>query len=77
MFRVTTLPIEEPDKIPKLANQTAADFAKDFFGKPAYLTVSGQVGGLYRPAVGLGLTMTCSLVARLVMGAVVLANPNG
>jgi len=34
MFRVTTL---EPGK--------PADFSKDFFGKPAYLTVSGQLEG--------------------------------
>jgi asparaginyl-tRNA synthetase len=35
MFRVTTL---DP-------TQKAADFSKDFFGKPAYLTVSGQLEG--------------------------------
>lgn len=33
MFRVTTLPVGE------------GDFAKDFFGKQAFLTVSGQLGG--------------------------------
>ena len=34
MFRVTTLEPGKPD-----------DFSKDFFGKPAYLTVSGQLEG--------------------------------
>src|SRR5205807_4944978 len=36
MFKVTTLDLD------KLA-PTGPDFAKDFFGKPAYLTVSGQL----------------------------------
>ncbi|MES2273423.1 MAG: asparagine--tRNA ligase [Chlamydiota bacterium] len=36
MFRVTTLDDLRGDK---------ADFTKDFFGKPAYLTVSGQLEG--------------------------------
>jgi asparaginyl-tRNA synthetase len=38
MFRVTTLDADKP-------HQTAGktDFAHDFFGKPAYLTVSGQL----------------------------------
>ena len=41
MFRVTTLDLE---KAPK--NQEGQiDYAKDFFGKPAYLTVSGQLNG--------------------------------
>ena len=35
MFRVTTLNPLQPN----------ADFSKDFFGKPAYLTVSGQLEG--------------------------------
>ena len=38
LFRVTTL---DPDK-PPLADGKA-DFTKDFFHKPAYLTVSGQL----------------------------------
>ncbi len=37
MFRVTTL---DPT-----ASGAKADFTKDFFGKPAYLTVSGQLEG--------------------------------
>src|SRR5579872_3017167 len=37
MFRVTTLdPVISGSKV---------DFSKDFFGKPAYLTVSGQLEG--------------------------------
>jgi len=38
MFQVTTLPLEE---IPKAEGKV--DFSKDFFGKPASLTVSGQL----------------------------------
>lgn len=41
MFRVTTL---DPGKPPK--NQEGQiDYLQDFFGKPAYLTVSGQLNG--------------------------------
>lgn len=39
MFRVTTLPMNE---IPKDDNNTV-DYSRDFFGKEAYLTVSGQL----------------------------------
>ncbi|MFL5327483.1 MAG: asparagine--tRNA ligase [Gemmataceae bacterium] len=39
MFRVTTL---ELDKLPGVKS---VDYAQDFFGKPAYLTVSGQLQG--------------------------------
>ncbi len=39
MFRVTTLDLE---KTPCLEDGTA-DYSEDFFGKPAYLTVSGQL----------------------------------
>lgn len=39
MFRVTTL---NPDDLPKDA-KGKVDYAKDFFTKPAYLTVSGQL----------------------------------
>lgn len=41
MFRVTTL---EPNAIPKTP-EGQVDFTKDFFEKPAYLTVSGQLNG--------------------------------
>jgi asparaginyl-tRNA synthetase len=40
MFRVSTL---DPDAPPKLEGKV--DYTKDFFGKPAYLTVSGQLQG--------------------------------
>ena len=38
MFQVTTLPLEQ---IPK--NENEVDYDKDFFGKKAFLTVSGQL----------------------------------
>ena len=41
MFRVTTL---DPDAVPK-NSEGKADYTQDFFGKPAYLTVSGQLNG--------------------------------
>jgi len=41
MFKVTTLDLEKPPRTP----EGKVDFAKDFFGKPAYLTVSGQLNG--------------------------------
>lgn len=41
MFRVTTLPAENPPRDP----QGKVDFSKDFFGRSAYLTVSGQLEG--------------------------------
>lgn len=40
-FNVTALPL---DKIPKLADGTP-DYSKDFFHRPTYLTVSGQLEG--------------------------------
>jgi asparaginyl-tRNA synthetase len=48
MFRVTTLDLDQVDAIPKAVDEddqplASADFSKDFFGKPAYLTVSGQL----------------------------------
>lgn len=53
MFRVTTLPLEDLDKIPKEEKGKGADFKKDFFAKPAYLTVSGQLSGeTYACALG-------------------------
>jgi len=42
MFRVTTLDLENP---PKTEDGKSVDHAKDFFGKKAYLTVSGQLEG--------------------------------
>lgn len=41
MFRVTTLDLENPPKKP----DGKVDYAKDFFGKSTYLTVSGQLNG--------------------------------
>ena len=40
MFRVTTLPAEAP--VPT-ADDGSPDYSDDFFGKPAFLTVSGQL----------------------------------
>lgn len=39
MFRVTTLPMEEPPR----TEDGAIDYARDFFGKESSLTVSGQL----------------------------------
>ncbi len=51
MFRVTTLP-SELSKIPK-TKEGHIDFSQDFFGKAAYLTVSGQLSGeTYACALG-------------------------
>lgn len=41
MFRVTTLPAQDPP----LNEDGSVDFSEDFFGKPANLTVSGQLEG--------------------------------
>jgi asparaginyl-tRNA synthetase len=40
LFRVSTI---DPDAAPKVEGKV--DYTKDFFGKPAYLTVSGQLQG--------------------------------
>jgi asparaginyl-tRNA synthetase len=40
LFRVTTLDAEKPPRVP---STTRVDFGQDFFGKPAFLTVSGQL----------------------------------
>lgn len=40
MFQVTTLDIE---KVPK--KEGKVDYSQDFFGRPAYMTVSGQLNG--------------------------------
>ncbi len=41
MFRVTTLDMEKPPR----TKEGKVDFEQDFFGKSAYLTVSGQLNG--------------------------------
>ncbi len=41
MFQVTTLPIDKPPR----TDAGAVDFTQDFFGEPAFLTVSGQLNG--------------------------------
>ena len=48
MFRVTTLDLDQLATIPKSKDADGntlpgADYSQDFFGKPAYLTVSGQL----------------------------------
>jgi asparaginyl-tRNA synthetase len=49
MFRVTTLDPAKPPRTPS----GDVDFAQDFFAKPAYLTVSGQLEGeIYATALG-------------------------
>ncbi len=53
MFRVTTL---DPDRPPK-DDEGRVDFNEDFFGKPTYLTVSGQLEG-ETYACGLGRIYT-------------------
>ncbi len=48
MFRVTTLDIDNPPK-----QNGTVDFTQDFFGKPSYLTVSGQLEAeTYASALG-------------------------
>ncbi len=49
MFRVTTI---DPQKVPTLANGSV-DYSCDFFDRPAYLTVSGQLEAeIYATALG-------------------------
>jgi asparaginyl-tRNA synthetase len=49
LFRVTTLPTDQPSTMPVLKDEKSkqpldtTDYTKDFFGKPAFLTVSGQL----------------------------------
>lgn len=50
MFRVTTLDLDNVSELPLKADDDGkktdgVDYEEDFFGKPAYLTVSGQLGG--------------------------------
>ncbi len=50
MFQVTTLDLKE---VPKVPDTGAVDFSKDFFDRPSYLTVSGQLEGeIYASALG-------------------------
>jgi asparaginyl-tRNA synthetase len=49
LFRVTSF---DPDKVPRKEDSTV-DYTKDFFHKPAYLTVSGQLQGeIFASALG-------------------------
>lgn len=48
LFRVTTLPTDKPSALPvrkdeKGVDLDETDYSQDFFGKPAFLTVSGQL----------------------------------
>ena len=43
MFRVTTLDLDDPPRRPAANGRLAVDAAEDFFGRPAFLTVSGQL----------------------------------
>lgn len=58
LFRVTTLDIDKKSSLPMKTEDgkedpDAVDSSQDFFGKPAYLTVSGQLGGeTYASAMG-------------------------
>jgi asparaginyl-tRNA synthetase len=51
MFRVTTLPAD-PSEVPMTKDGKVVDYSQDFFGKPAFLTVSGQLSAE---------TMACAL----------------
>lgn len=44
MFRVTTLPIDKPEKLPRHPDGSI-NFKEDFFERPTNLTVSGQLEG--------------------------------
>jgi asparaginyl-tRNA synthetase len=43
MFQVTTLPLEKIAKADPSRFEDGIDYSRDFFGKPSYLTVSGQL----------------------------------
>ncbi len=45
MFQVTTLPLENLAKADPSRFEQGIDYSRDFFGKPAFLTVSGQLNG--------------------------------
>lgn len=50
MFRVTTLDLDNVESLPMAKTENGekqtggVDYSEDFFGKPAFLTVSGQLG---------------------------------
>ena len=49
LFRVTTLDLDKVEELPLAKDESGkptggVDYAQDFFGKPAFLTVSGQLG---------------------------------
>lgn len=58
MFRVTTLDVDDVPSLPRAKDEDGkdlpgVDYAEDFFGKAAFLTVSGQLGGeTYASALG-------------------------
>jgi len=55
MFQVTTLlnGSPKPSELPVIKETGKVDYTKDFFGKPSYLTVSGQLNGeMYATALG-------------------------
>lgn len=59
LFRVTTLDLDKVSSLPLAKSEEdngpsdKVDYSRDFFGKPAYLTVSGQLGGeTYASALG-------------------------
>eukprot|EP00980_Cylindrotheca_fusiformis_P011002 scaffold2526_cov131-Cylindrotheca_fusiformis.AAC.18 len=59
LFRVTTLDLDRVSNLPLVRTEDGngdtdeIDQSQDFFGKPAYLTVSGQLGGeTYASALG-------------------------
>jgi asparaginyl-tRNA synthetase len=58
MFRVTTLNTDDVSSLPRAKDEDGkelpgVDYAEDFFGKAAFLTVSGQLGGeTYACALG-------------------------
>ena len=58
LFRVTTLDLDNVSKLPLAETEEGkktdqVDYKEDFFGKPAFLTVSGQLGGeTYASALG-------------------------
>eukprot|EP00978_Attheya_sp_CCMP212_P040915 scaffold228404_cov55-Attheya_sp.AAC.2 len=58
MFRVTTMDLDKVSSLPLAKDEEGktldqVDYSEDFFGKPAYLTVSGQLGGeTYASALG-------------------------